>query len=231
MLRFKSKAIVLPFLLGNLLAFPVLATSFKLQTNTVILDVGKQEATFNITNKGQSPMLLLTTLEDLPGDETFAERVLINPPVTRVNADSTQYVTFTLRPGAPIDREYLLKVGFEGVGQQKANNISIPVRQEIGFLVTPDHWVPSGTPWDALTLTRKSDTLILHNPSRQVVRLIPQVTLVKTGNTVGFGQPYIRPGESVTLSDIPLGAELEGLVLSPLSRYGYKLKDVTLWGQ
>ncbi|WP_051686482.1 MULTISPECIES: fimbria/pilus chaperone family protein [Vibrio] len=230
MLRFKPKAI-LPFLLATLLAFPVLATSFKLQTNTVILEAGKQDVTFNVANTGQTPMLLLTTLEDLPGDEAFADRVLINPPVTRVNADSTQYVTFTLRPGDPIDREYLLKVGFEGVGQPRANNISIPVRQEIGFLITPDNWVPSGTPWEALTLTRKSDTLILHNPSRQVVRLIPQVTLVKTGKTVGFGQPYLRPGERVTLPDIPIGAESQGLVLSPLSRYGYKLKDVTFWGQ
>ena len=227
MLGFSFKA-TLAVLLVHVVAFPSWATSFKLQTSTVILEANKQEVSFNITNTGQSPILLLTTLDDLDGDDAFADKVMINPPVTRLNAGSTQFVKFTLRPGTVVDREHLLKVGFEGVGQRRENNVSIPVRQEIGFIVTPSNLVPSDDPWNDLTLSREADTLVIHNPSRQVVRLVPQMKLVKTGQMVRLSHPYIRPGERLTIPNIPLEAEQDGVILSPMSRFGYKLKDVTV---
>ncbi|HEY9133486.1 MAG TPA: fimbria/pilus chaperone family protein [Dyella sp.] len=198
------------------------ANSFRLESNTIVFDEAAGRATLNVKNESTEPLLLVSELKDLPGDN-LAARFLVSPPVTRIDPGNTQLIRFRLKKGQALDREWLLKASFEGVPPRKTGGTRIAVRQEIGFIVQPKRLRPNAQPWRALYWRREGADLVLHNPGEHVVRLAPQMTLLPSGKTVTLGQLYVRAGETVR-SPLPEDAgDVTTLRITPFSRQAYAL--------
>jgi fimbrial chaperone protein len=201
------------------------AVSFALESTTVILRERDGQTAFNITNEGDRPLLLLTRLDDL-GGPPMAGKILIAPPITRIDPGQSQQVNFILKQGPPLRHEVMLKVSFEGITPQTGDSaLTMPVRQEIAFLIQPAAVPKSGSPWQDLKLSLDGDALVLRNPGRHVIRLARDLRLEPGDTPANLGQAWLMPGETrrVTIKQHPRAV---GIV--PLSRYGLALPAVTL---
>jgi fimbrial chaperone protein len=206
-------------------ALPAMASSFRLQSTTVVMDERDGRTSFNVTNTGSDPILLLTQLEDL-GNEQMAKNVLVTPAVTRIDPDQSQIIHFTLKQGVKLDREYMLKASFEGVEQVIKSGTSMPVRQQIGFIVQPKSVAVEPQPWKELTVKVSGNQLTLSNPGKHVVRLGPVVKLA-SGQEVPLANAYILPGQSLSASHDGFAAAKQ-ISITPLSRYGLVLPAAVL---
>lgn len=201
-----------------------LANTFKLQSAGIILNEAEGEAIFNVQNTGQAPILLLSTLENLKDDDT-ADRILVSPPVTRIEPGDTQMVRFTLKQGEPLGEERLVKAAFEGVPQGEDNQLRVTVRQEIGFLVQPKRVAVVARPWDDLRWKVEGNELVVSNPGKHIVRLGPQVQVHPSGDYAQQGQMYVRPGETLR-TKLPEGTTaVDKVTIVPLSRYGFAMPE------
>ena len=61
------------------------------------------------------------------------KRILIYPPITRIDAGQSQQVNFVLRKGKPLTHEVMLKASFEGIMQTTENSIVQIVLQALGL--------------------------------------------------------------------------------------------------
>lgn len=216
------KSLVSPLLLlcGLFLATQAMA-SFKLESASVIYNEGTARKAFNIKNTSAAPMLMVTKIEDLDGND-FSKNILISPPITRIDPEQSQQINFMLKKDVQLDHEVLLKVSFEGVAEKAQNSASMPVRQSIGFLLQPASLPVVKKPWEALTLKKQGGQLWVTNPSKHVVRLAPQMKMIPSGEIVSFGKFYIMSGETLKLD---IKSQPEAVTLYPLSRYGLKLPE------
>ncbi|AOI47935.1 fimbria/pilus chaperone family protein [Burkholderia oklahomensis] len=200
------------------------AATFTLENPTIIFNESDQRVAFNVKNDGESPMLLVSKLEDL-GEDKLSQRILIAPPIARIDPGQSQQINFSLKKGAKLENEYLLKASFEGVSQTGRGSLVMPVRQEIGFLVQAGAVPVSKTPWDNLMLSIANRQLTLSNPSAHVIRLAPSVKLLPANKMVALPHAYLMPGESLT---VEIGDVAEKIEIVPLSRYGLVLPAVTM---
>ena len=205
---------------------PAMASTFRLQSTTVVMDEIDGRTSFNVTNTGDEPILLLSKLSDLD-DADFAKNVLVTPAVTRIDPGQSQLVNFSLKKGVALDQEHLLKASFEGVTQKARNGTRMPVRQEIGFIAQPKAVAVEAQPWKALSVRADGDQITLANPGKHVIRLGPSVKLQPSGVDVPLEHAYIMPGQSVTVS--AQGAAVsKQITIVPLSRYGLVQEEATL---
>lgn len=200
------------------------AATFTLESPTIIFNETDQRVAFNVKNDGESPMLLVSKLEDL-GEDKLSQRILIAPPIARIDPGQSQQINFSLKKGAKLEHEYMLKASFEGVSQTGRGSLVMPVRQEIGFLVQAGAVPVSKTPWDNLKLSLADRHLTLSNPSTHVIRLAPSVKLLPANKTVALPHAYLMPGESRTVEIDDAADKIE---IVPLSRYGLVLPAVTM---
>ncbi|MGR8030297.1 fimbria/pilus chaperone family protein [Burkholderia pseudomallei] len=200
------------------------AATFTLENPTIIFNETDQRVAFNVKNDGESPMLLISKLEDL-GEDKLSQRFLIAPPIARIDPGQSQQINFSLKKGAKLEHEYMLKASFEGVSQTGRGSLVMPVRQEIGFLVQAGAIPVSKTPWNNLKLSVKDKQLTLSNPSAHVIRLAPSVKLLPTNKMVALAHAYLMPGESRTVEIDDAADKIE---IVPLSRYGLVLPAVTM---
>ncbi len=198
--------------------------SFQLESTGIILPESEKRVSFNIQNISSSPILLVTKLLDLDGND-YSKRILISPPITRIDAGQSQQVNFVLKDGPKLDHEILLKAAFEGVSQAAENTAKMPVRQDIGFLIQPASVLQNKTPWEGLKFQLDANQLTVSNPSKNVVRMAPQLTLLPSNVTVALTNFYLLPGQSEQVS---ISGNPTSVTVIPLSRYGFKLPDVTL---
>lgn len=198
--------------------------SFQLESTGIILPQSEKRVSFNIQNVSSSPILLVTKLLDLDGQD-YSKHILISPPITRIDAGQSQQVNFVLKDGIRLDHEVLLKASFEGVSQAAENTAKMPVRQDIGFLIQPASVPQNKTPWEGLTFKVAQNHLIVSNPSKHVVRMAPQLTLLPGNKTVPLPHFYMLPGQS---EQVDISGSPTSVTIIPLSRYGFKLPDVTL---
>lgn len=201
------------------------AATFTLESTTVILDEREAQVAFNVKNDGDKPLLLVSRLDNLDGGN-FAGRILISPPITRIDPGQSQQVNYSLKKGPPLDREVMLKASFEGVTQKTSESVMvIPIRQEIGFLVQPAAVPKTSAPWQELELSVNGEDLVLENPGKHVIRLSRTVTLMQGKQTVSLDHAYVMPGEKqrISVSERP-----DSVSIVPLSRYGFVLQPVTL---
>ncbi|PAJ77768.1 fimbria/pilus chaperone family protein [Burkholderia ubonensis] len=201
------------------------AATFTLESTTVILDEQERRVAFNVKNEGNEPILLLSKLDDLDKDDKMSQRILIAPPIARIDPGQSQQVNFALKKGAALDREYLLKASFEGVAQRGRGSMTMPVRQEVGFIVQPSAVPQNRTPWQTLQLTSSDRQLVVTNPGPHVVRLGPELRLLPGDKRVVLKRPYMMPGETRTFD---IEGAVEQIGLTPLSRYGLVQQMVTL---
>lgn len=224
-----SRALFLPTLrwlslfASLLLVIPAQA-SFKLESTGIILSESDGRVSFNIQNTSSEPLLLVTKLIDLD-NSNLSKQILISPPITRIDAGQSQQVNFVLKKTAPLTHEVLLKASFEGVSQAPDNSAKMPIRQDIGFIVQPSSVAQNKTPWAELKLSVAGQQLVISNPGKHVVRLAPQFILQPVNKVVALDQYYLQAGETkqIAITGVPTS-----VTITPLSRYGFKLQEVTL---
>lgn len=206
-----------------LLAIPVQA-SFKLESTGIILNESDGRVSFNIQNTTSEPMLLVTKLIDLDGN-ALSKEILISPPITRIDGGQSQQVNFVLKKTAPLTHEVLLKASFEGVNQAPDNSAKMPIRQDIGLIVQPSAVAQTKTPWEDLKFSLEGPQLVIANPGKHVIRLAPQITLIPGNKVIPLEHYYLMAGETkrVAITGTPTAVSI-----IPLSRYGFKLPEVTL---
>lgn len=198
--------------------------AFSLESTGIILYEQEGRVSFNIRNPSSDPILLVSKLSDLDGG-SFSKEVLISPPITRIDGEQSQQINFVLKKGAPLRQEVLLKASFEGVTQTKDNSAKMPVRQEIGFLIVPASVAQSKTPWKDLQLHMEGKTLVISNPGKHVIRLAPQLRAMPSKQLISLDKYYLMPGDIKRLS---VSNKPTSVIITPLSRYGFKLPDEPL---
>ncbi|HEL3785425.1 TPA: fimbria/pilus periplasmic chaperone [Stenotrophomonas maltophilia] len=202
-------------------AVPLQASTFALQSNTVILEEREGRTAFNISNPGSEPILLLSSVDDLDG-QPMAGNILVTPAVTRIDPGQSQIVNFTLKKGTVLDREYMLRASFEGVTQKSERGMRMPIRQQIGFILQPRAVAVAARPWQDLRFSIDGDQLTVRNSGPHVVRIGPELRLQPSAALGVLPHPYLMPGETRVLT---LAGEVGGsnrhVEIVPLSRYGF----------
>ena len=211
-------------LIGLMFCAPNALASFKLESTGVILKEREGRTSFNVENISSEPILLVVKLHDLD-NHSVSKDILISPPIIRIDPGQSQQINFVLKKGKTLDREVLLKASFEGVSQANENSAKMPIRQDVGFLLLAASVAETKTPWDDLTVKMVGDELVIGNEGKHVVRLAPQFTLMPSNEVLPFGEYYFMPGE---IKRFNVKAKPTSVQIIPLSRYGFKLPDITL---
>lgn len=200
----------------------------KLQTSVVIVKTDIGENAFPVKNESSSPLMMLTKLEPLPEDPE--KLVTITPPVSRIEPDDTQIVSFLLKNTASLKTERMARVTFEGIppkGEKNGNRISINIAQNIPVIVRPKGLKRDYAPWKHLQWKVTNNTLTVHNPSPYVVRFHPELTLLPSQGTISLPSSYLLPSKTLSVS-LPAKASVKSVKLTPASLYSYILSPVEL---
>jgi P pilus assembly chaperone PapD len=210
------------------LAFPAGATGPKPDSTIVLLSEELGQAQMGVKNTEQVPLLLHTTIEDLPCDDGVS--VLSLPTVARMEPGGRQMVRFVLsKPGAPLKVQHLKRVSFEGIpskpqGESASSQVRFGVRQSIPMVISPKGLVQDNEPWKRLVFSVAGGQIHVRNPSPYVVRLHPDSELLPAGGrTQLVPRPYILPGESFSMR-LPVGvtaSAVKGMRLYPASPWGF----------
>lgn len=198
--------------------------AFNLESTGIILSENDPRVSFNIKNTSQNPIILVTKLKDLDEKE-LSKSILISPPITRINPGKSQQINFVLKKNVVLKDEVLLKASFEGVEQTKSHTATLPVRQDIGFLIIPNSIVQTREPWKNLTVKQENQSLVISNNGHSVVRLGPQVSLNPSNKNLSLDTLYILPGQSKRLDS---SEYVHSITITPLSRYGLTLLPVDI---
>lgn len=192
-------------------------------TSIVIIEEGDNEGAINVTNTDSWPVLMLTTLQDIPED---AEKLLmVTPPAARVEPGKTQRVRFMLNTKQPLKTERLKRVTFEGIPpvQKGKNEVRMTVRQNLPVLIRPTGLAKEPAPWTKLTWKIKGKTLVVNNPSPYVVRMGQTVQTLPDNTAWTLPQTYVLPGQTFNLT-LPNGKMPSGIQmvrLSPATTWGF----------
>lgn len=191
-------------------------------SSIVIVEEGDNEGAINVTNTDNWPVLMLTTLQDIPED---AEKLLmVTPPAARVEPGKTQRVRFMLNSKQPLKTERLKRVTFEGIPpvQKGKNEVRMTVRQNLPVLIRPAGLAKEPAPWTKLTWEIKGKTLVVSNPSPYVVRIGQTVQTIPDNTAWTLPQTYVLPGQTFTMT-LPNGK-------APPSSRMVRLSPATTWG-
>ncbi|HGM6909888.1 TPA: fimbria/pilus chaperone family protein [Serratia marcescens] len=209
---------------GLLLAMAPAWGAFQLESTGIILEEREGRASFTILNTSQVPLLLASQVEDLD-NMGFSKNVLLSPPITRIEPGQSQQVNFLLKKGIMLPHEVMLKASFEGIMQVVENSAQMPIRQSVSLIIQPAAVAMSPTPWTDLKITRDRQTLVLSNTGKHVIRYAPQLILNPSGSIMPLDSLYLMAGET---RRVPVSGSPVSIGLTPLSRYGAKLPEVTL---
>lgn len=210
--------LILSGISGNAIA------AFQLESMGIVLEESAGRTSFTIKNTSPEPILLVSKVEDLD-DKNLSKSILVSPPITRIDAGQSQQVNFVLKKGLKLDKEGMLKASFEGIGQAKDNAARMPVRQSIGMILQPASVDASKTPWEDLTLSLEGQELVIVNTGKHVVRLSPKMILLPAQETITIDNYFFMPGEERRFR---VKMRPDSVKILPLSRYGFKLPEVTL---
>lgn len=190
----------------------------------VFIDEQAGGGSLNVTNTGMEAALLLVRLYDLPDDPE--PDLLVAQPVSRVPAGQTQRVRFILNNRLPLRTEHLKRVLIEGVSEQPAtlkNGVDLTIRQDLPVIIHPAGLEVNRQPWQALRWSLRDGVLLVSNPSRWVVRLLPDIQLLPAATRLRLEKSWILPGQTLsTIGSARQPAEQRPEVqYTALTRYGY----------
>lgn len=224
---YKSTLITSGLLLSALCLFSLNshATGMVPETSVVIIEGGDGEATMNVTNTDNYPMLLTTTIQDIAQDKE--KLLLVSPPAIRVDGGKTQKVRFMLINKAPLKTERLRRVIFNGIPPQNKgkNEVRMSVSQNLPVLIRPAGLARDEAPWKRLSWKIAGDRLLVSNDSPYVVRLAQGVKTLPGNVALNLPQSYILPGQHLSLQ-APEGKALSGtkqVRISPATTWGYSV--------
>lgn len=200
------------------------------ETSVVIVEQGDGEGAINVKNSDAFPVLLLTTLIDIPEDPEAL--LIVTPPAARVEAGKTQRVRFIMASKEPLKTERLKRVVFDGVPPQKKgqNKMRMTVRQNLPVIIRPAGLARDLKPWEHLTWRLSGNTLTVNNPSPYVVRLEQSVQTLPDKTAWVLPRSYVLPGQTISVSaktDADLSKKTSALRvrISPATTWGYSVES------
>lgn len=209
---------------GLLLVMTPAWGAFQLESTGIVLEEKEGRVSFTIQNTSQAPILLASQVEDLD-NAGFSKNVLLSPPITRIEPGQSQQVNFLLKKGSTLTHEVMLKASFEGIMQVVENSAQMPIRQSVSLIIQPAAVAMTATPWSDLKITRDRQALVLSNTGKHVIRFAPQLKLNPDGGFLPLDSLYLMAGEA---RRVPVNGSPVSIGLTPLSRYGARLPEVTL---
>jgi P pilus assembly chaperone PapD len=201
----------------------VIASGVVPDSPVVIVEVADGEGSINVQNTDAYPVLLFTTLGNIPQD---SEPLLtVTPPAARVEPGKRQSVRFLFTGKTPLTTERLKRVIFEGVPPQQKdkNEVRMTVRQNLPVIIRPAGLPRDDAPWQRLLWKATGKTLTVSNPSPYVVRLGQGIQTRPDRGNWTLPHSYVLPGQTLTLQ--PVGkADITGTTqvrLSPATTWGF----------
>ncbi|MBV6693996.1 fimbria/pilus chaperone family protein [Serratia quinivorans] len=199
------------------------ATGVVPETSVVIVDQGDGEGVINLKNTDTFPVLLLTTLINIPGEADI--QLSITPPAARVEPGKSQSVRFILANSEPLKTEHLKRVVFEGVPPQQKdkNKVRMTVRQNLPVLIRPAGLAKNTAPWKLLVWKMSADGLQVSNPSPYVVRLSQNIQTLPDNTQWTLPEAYVLPGQNLTLEAQKKPVAASQVRISPATTWGYSV--------
>ncbi|EFI6377316.1 fimbrial chaperone protein [Escherichia coli] len=198
------------------------------ETSLLIIDEATHSGIMNLKNTDDVPLLLYTTIQDLPDDT--GTKVIVTQPVVRVEPGQNQQVRFILQSDKPLTCEHFKRVVFEGIPPKKDGKtmkISFNVEQNLPVLIRPANLAVVTDAWKYLEWSRVGDHYSVKNPSNYVVRLANHMIFKPSQTTGNIKKSYILPGETLPVvleKDIRGDTEVQ---FFPASRYGVEVPSFT----
>jgi P pilus assembly chaperone PapD len=171
--------------------------TFRLSSSILIVEEGKGEATLAIKNETGGALLAVTKLQTVP--ENPIQRLMVSPPVARVESGDTQILRFFLVENKPFDVEQYERVSIEGVPPKQDNTVQFSVRQDIPVIIRPKGLSYEEQPWKYLHIQRNQQGVVVRNTGRYVIRMTQSMQLLPSKLEMNMPRTYILPGESLQI--------------------------------
>lgn len=197
------------------------ASGMKLETSVVVINTADGEGVMTLKNTDAKPVLLYSSVENLPGDKE--ESLVVTPPVVRVNPGDNQTVRFMLKT-PPKAVEQFKRAIFEGIpaSDKTSEKLQITVRQNVPLIIHPSGLKENLEPWTLLQFKQiGSDSLQITNSGAYVVRMNPTITVLPQNISGVMPRAYMLPGDVVTVkfnSPVTNGQQAK---ITPANLYGY----------
>lgn len=200
------------------------STGMQPESSVVIIEQNDGEGVMNVKNSDAFPVLLLTSIENIPDDSESL--LIITPPAARVEPGKSQRVRFILTNKTPLKTERLKRVIFEGVPPQKKNKseVRLTIRQNLPVIIRPAGLAKELTPWKHLVWKLQGDTLRVTNPSPYVVRLSQMVKTLPENLEWMLPNTYVLPGQTVDMkSSTSKPAAAQQIRIFPATTWGFSV--------
>lgn len=211
------------------------ATGVIPDTTVLIISEETDISHMGVKNTENEPLLLITTILDVPEDKGVT--VLALPAVTRIEANGRQIVRFILdKSSAPLKFQHMKRVQFEGIPMVQTgdgkSSVKVSVRQNIPVIISPIGLKQDLEPWRYLELKWNNGEITLSNPSPYVIRLSQNISILPSSLIIKvLPRTYILPGEKFNLN-IPyrIPDNVNSVQIFPASPYGFDVPpyNVTL---
>lgn len=196
------------------------------ETSVVVVEQAEGEKAMNVKNTDDHPVLMLTTLQNIKGDDETL--LAVTPPAARVEAGKTQRVRFIVVSDKPLKTERLKRVIFEGVPPQakgETSQLRMTVRQNLPVLIRPAGLAKDPSPWKHLTWQQKGNSITVSNPSAYVVRLGQSVQTLPDNLSWTLPDSFILPGQTLNISpdNNKQAGQASKVRISPATTWGYSV--------
>lgn len=200
------------------------ASGMKLETSVVVVNTGEGEGVMTLKNTDSTPVLLYSSIENLPGDKE--ESLIVTPPVVRVNPGDSQTVRFMLKTPAKAVEQFKRAI-FEGIpaSDKTADKLQITLRQNVPLIIHPAGLKENAEPWKLLKWEQTGpDSLKVTNTGAYVIRMSPTVSVLPQKINGSLPRSYLLPGDTATLKLHNKAADIQKVVITPANLYDYFVK-------
>lgn len=206
------------------LANYVHASGMKLETSVVVVNTEEGEGVMTLKNTDSTPVLLYSSVENLPGDKE--ESLVVTPPVVRVNPGDSQTVRFMLKTPAKAVEQFKRAI-FEGIpaSDKTADKLQITLRQNVPLIIHPAGLKENAEPWTLLKWEQTgSDSLKVTNTGAYVIRMSPTISVLPQKISGSLPRSYLLPGDTVTVKLNNKATDIQKVTITPANLYGYFVK-------
>jgi len=200
------------------------ASGMKLETSVVVVNTEEGEGVMTLKNTDSTPVLLYSSVENLPGDKE--ESLIVTPPVVRVNPGDSQTVRFMLKTPAKAVEQFKRAI-FEGIpaSDKTADKLQITLRQNVPLIIHPAGLKENAEPWTLLKWVQTgADTLKVTNTGAYVIRMSPTVTLLPQKSSASLPRSYLLPGDTLSLKLNNKITDVQKVIITPANLYGFFTK-------
>ncbi|NEY30435.1 fimbria/pilus periplasmic chaperone [Escherichia coli] len=200
------------------------ASGMKLETSVVVVNTAEGEGVMTLKNTDSTPVLLYSSVENLPGDTE--DSLIVTPPVVRVNPGDSQTVRFMLKT-PPKTVEQFKRAIFEGIpaSDKTADKLQITLRQNVPLIIHPAGLKENAEPWKQLKWEQTgSDSLKVTNTGAYVIRMSPTVNVSPQKVSGSLPRSYLLPGDTVSVKLNNKAADIQKVTITPANLYGYFVK-------